>query len=146
MPRRAEAYKPSVVRHDAERRSVRVWSAACSTTLTTSSAPRSPRSSSARWFPHRDRWETSGIVDRNVFTSAGANGFLGIDVAEEYGGGGVTDFRFNVVIAEELQRADVNAAGLGITLHNDICLPVLHAPDQRRAEEALASRNRAPAN
>ena len=33
------------------------------------------------------------------------------------------DFRFNVVIAEELQRADVNAAGLGLTLHNDICLP-----------------------
>ena len=73
--------------------------------------------------PHRERWEESGIVDRDVFTSAGANGFLGIDVPEEFGGGGVADFRFNVVIAEELQRADVNAAGLGITLHNDVCLP-----------------------
>jgi alkylation response protein AidB-like acyl-CoA dehydrogenase len=73
--------------------------------------------------PLRERWESSGIVDRSLFTAAGANGFLGIDVPEEYGGGGVADFRFNVVIAEELQRADVNAAGLGITLHNDICLP-----------------------
>ncbi len=73
--------------------------------------------------PHRDRWEESGIVDRALFTDAGANGFLGIDVPEEYGGGGVADFRFNTVIAEELQRADVNAAGLGITLHNDVCLP-----------------------
>ena len=73
--------------------------------------------------PHRERWESSGIVDRSVFTAAGVNGFLGIDVPEEFGGGGVADFRFNVVIAEELQRADVNAAGLGITLHNDICLP-----------------------
>jgi long-chain-acyl-CoA dehydrogenase len=73
--------------------------------------------------PNRDRWESSGIVDRELFTAAGASGFLGIDVPEEYGGGGVADFRFNVVIAEELQRADVNAAGLGVTLHNDICLP-----------------------
>ena len=73
--------------------------------------------------PHRERWEECGIVDRALFTAAGANGFLGMDVPEEYGGGGVADFRFNVVIAEELQRADVNAAGLGITLHNDVCLP-----------------------
>jgi alkylation response protein AidB-like acyl-CoA dehydrogenase len=44
-------------------------------------------------------------------------------VPEEYGGGGVADYRYNVVIAEEIQRAGVNAAGLGWTLHNDICLP-----------------------
>ncbi len=84
--------------------------------------------------PHRVRWEQYGIVDRSVFSSAGANGFLGIDVPEEYGGGGVADFRFNVVIAEELQRADVNAAGLGITLHNDVCLPyfVHQANDEQK--------------
>ncbi len=73
--------------------------------------------------PHRNRWEEAGIVDRELFVSAGANGFIGIDVPEEYGGGGVKDFRFNQVIAEEIQRADVNAAGLGLTLHNDVCLP-----------------------
>jgi alkylation response protein AidB-like acyl-CoA dehydrogenase len=56
-----------------------------------------------------------------------------MDVPEEYGGGGVRDFRFNVVIAEELQRADVNAAGLGLTLHNDICLPYfLHLTDDEQ--------------
>src|SRR3546814_10905115 len=44
-------------------------------------------------------------------------------VPEDLGGGGVDDFRYNVVIAEEVQRADVGAAGLGWTLHNDICLP-----------------------
>ena len=73
--------------------------------------------------PNRDRWDEAGVVDRELFTAAGANGFLGMDVPEEYGGGGVTDFRFNQVIAEELQHADVNAAGLGLTLHNDVCLP-----------------------
>ena len=57
-----------------------------------------------------------GVVDRSLFAVAGANGFLGMEVPEEHGGGGVQDFRFNVVIAEELQRADVNSVGLGITL------------------------------
>ena len=73
--------------------------------------------------PNRERWDEAGVVDRRLFEAAGANGFLGMEVPEEYGGGGVADFRFNTVIAEELQRNDVNAAGLGLTLHNDVCLP-----------------------
>ena len=44
-------------------------------------------------------------------------------IPEEYGGGGVPDFRFNAVIGEEIMRAGAAAAGLGLTLHNDICLP-----------------------
>jgi alkylation response protein AidB-like acyl-CoA dehydrogenase len=85
--------------------------------------------------PENAKWEEQGIVDRSFFSSAGASGFLGIDVPEELGGGGVKDFRFNVVIAEELQRAGVNAAGLGLTLHNDISLPYfLHlADDEQKA-------------
>jgi alkylation response protein AidB-like acyl-CoA dehydrogenase len=73
--------------------------------------------------PHHDEWEKAGIVDRAMFKKAGALGFLGMAVPEEHGGGGVEDFRYNVVIAEEIQRAGVNASGLGWTLHNDICLP-----------------------
>jgi len=73
--------------------------------------------------PHHEAWEEAGIVDRTLFQKAGAQGFLGMAAPEEHGGGGVSDFRYNVVIAEEIQRAGVNAAGLGWTLHNDICLP-----------------------
>jgi long-chain-acyl-CoA dehydrogenase len=73
--------------------------------------------------PNVAAWDAAGVVDRSLFAVAGANGFLGMEVPEEHGGGGVKDFRFNVVIAEELQAADVNAIGLGLTLHNDICLP-----------------------
>ena len=92
----------------------------------------------ARDGPQRDRWESSGIVDRALFTAAGASGFLGMEAPEEYGGGGVKDFRFNVVIAEELQRADVNAAGLGLTLHNDICMPYfLHLTDDEQKQRWL---------
>jgi alkylation response protein AidB-like acyl-CoA dehydrogenase len=73
--------------------------------------------------PHNERWEQAGIVDRALFTAAGAHGFLGMAAPERYGGGGVDDFRYNLVIAEEVQRGGINAAGLGWTLHNDICLP-----------------------
>ena len=73
--------------------------------------------------PHHLEWEEAGIMPRDVFGAAGALGFLGMAIPDEYGGGGVDDFRYNLVISEELQRAGVGAAGLGITLHNDICLP-----------------------
>ena len=69
------------------------------------------------------RWEADGIVPRELFAAAGASGFLGMDVPEQYGGGGVEDFRYNLIIGEELQRSGTGGAGLGITLHNDICLP-----------------------
>jgi alkylation response protein AidB-like acyl-CoA dehydrogenase len=73
--------------------------------------------------PHVDQWSTAGITPRELFTTAGKQGLLGIDVPEEYGGGGVPDFRFNAVLGEELVRAPDAGAGLGIALHNDICVP-----------------------
>ncbi len=84
--------------------------------------------------PFHEEWEAAGIVDRSLFAKAGAQGFLAMAAPEEHGGGGVQDFRYNVVIAEEIQKAGVNAAGLGWTLHNDICLPyflTLCTDDQR---------------
>jgi alkylation response protein AidB-like acyl-CoA dehydrogenase len=68
-------------------------------------------------------WERTGIVPREVFARAGAGGFLGMAIPEAYGGAGAEDFRLNLVIGEETQRAGVGSFGLGITLHNDICLP-----------------------
>ena len=73
--------------------------------------------------PNYMEWERDGIAPREIFTKAGANGFLGMAVPEEYGGGGVDDFRFNQALAEQVAAAGVTAAGLGITLHNDTCLP-----------------------
>ncbi len=68
-------------------------------------------------------WEREGIVPREVFARAGRGGFLAMAVPERYGGAGVEDFRFNLLIGEEAQHAGVGSFGLGITLHNDICLP-----------------------
>jgi alkylation response protein AidB-like acyl-CoA dehydrogenase len=68
-------------------------------------------------------WEKAGIAPRSIFAEAGKFGFVGMAVPEQYGGGGSTDFRFNVVLAEELAAAGIGGAGLGITLHNDITTP-----------------------
>jgi alkylation response protein AidB-like acyl-CoA dehydrogenase len=79
-------------------------------------------------------WEREGITPHEVFTEAGKHGFLGMAIPEADGGGGVDDFRYNVVIGEEIQAAGVNGAGLGITLHNDICTPYFLTyctPEQR---------------
>jgi alkylation response protein AidB-like acyl-CoA dehydrogenase len=85
--------------------------------------------------PHHDAWDAAGIVPRDLFLTAGRSGFLGMDVPDEYGGGGVADFRFNTVIAEETMRAGVAGAGLGISLHNDICLPyfLAYCTDEQKA-------------
>ena len=73
--------------------------------------------------PHFAEWERNGIVPRELFASAGAKGFLCMQAPEEFGGGGIKDFRYNAIIGEELMYAGTGGAGLGITLHNDITLP-----------------------
>jgi alkylation response protein AidB-like acyl-CoA dehydrogenase len=73
--------------------------------------------------PHHLEWERRGAVPRELFLLAGSHGFLGMAAPEEYGGGGADDFRYNLVISEEIQAAGVAGSGLGLTLHNDICLP-----------------------
>jgi alkylation response protein AidB-like acyl-CoA dehydrogenase len=73
--------------------------------------------------PHHLDWERAGIVPRDLFRRAGDHGFLGMAAPVAHGGGGVDDFRFNLVMSEEIQRAGVAGSGLGLTLHNDICLP-----------------------
>jgi alkylation response protein AidB-like acyl-CoA dehydrogenase len=73
--------------------------------------------------PSHDAWEREGIVPRELFRRAAEKGMLAMAVPEEHGGLGIDDFRFNQVIVEELGYAGVGGAGLGLTLHNDICLP-----------------------
>jgi alkylation response protein AidB-like acyl-CoA dehydrogenase len=73
--------------------------------------------------PFREDWERAGIVDRDVWRRAGRAGLLGMDVDEQYGGGGQRDFRFNTVLVEEVVAS--GCAGLGFSLHNDVLAPYL---------------------
>jgi len=73
--------------------------------------------------PFHADWEKAGIVPRELWLEAGKQGLLGTDVPEEFGGGGVKDFRYNCVVAEEVTR--VGGSGVGFTLHNDVVAPYL---------------------
>jgi alkylation response protein AidB-like acyl-CoA dehydrogenase len=88
--------------------------------------------------PHIDEWERAGIVDRELFLKAGDAGFLGMAVPEDLGGGGVDDYRYNQVILEEIQLAGVGTPGMGIGLHDDVCLPYfLHGCNDEQKERWL---------
>jgi alkylation response protein AidB-like acyl-CoA dehydrogenase len=83
--------------------------------------------------PHAQAWEAAGIVDREVYRAAGKHGVIGFNVPDEFGGGGVSDFRFNAVVAEELAVAGPGTPAF--TLHNDIVAPYLvslSTPEQQQ--------------
>ena len=72
-------------------------------------------------YPHLDRWEAEGIVDREFWKAYGAAGLLCPQVPSEYGGLEL-DYRFNAVIGEELAYAGSSA---GVTLQSDITVDYL---------------------
>ena len=73
--------------------------------------------------PYHGEWEKQGCVSREVWRKAGEQGFLCMDVPEEYGGAGVKDFRYNTIIIEELAR--VGASGVGFGIHSDMVVPYI---------------------
>jgi alkylation response protein AidB-like acyl-CoA dehydrogenase len=86
-------------------------------------------------IPRHDQWEEEGIVPRQALRRAGEAGFLAIELPEELGGAEVDDFRFNVVIGEEIGYAAVLGFGIGMTVHNDVCVPYFaeYADEAQRA-------------
>ena len=73
--------------------------------------------------PYHAQWEKDGMVSRDVWRKAGTNGFLCMDAPEAYGGQGAADFRYNVIISEELIR--VGASGVGFGIHTDMVVPYI---------------------
>jgi alkylation response protein AidB-like acyl-CoA dehydrogenase len=75
--------------------------------------------------PHHEQWEADGIVSREAWTKAGAQGLLGLQLDEAYGGGGTDDFRYNAVVGEEMTKR--GTYGAAYTLFNDMIAPYLAA-------------------
>jgi alkylation response protein AidB-like acyl-CoA dehydrogenase len=71
--------------------------------------------------PHAERWRAQGMVDREIYLKAGANGLLCTWADEKYGGAGIDDFRFEQIIVEEnMRHGDV---GFYINLHSNLVAP-----------------------
>ncbi|OUR90182.1 acyl-CoA dehydrogenase [Gammaproteobacteria bacterium 42_54_T18] len=73
--------------------------------------------------PYTEDWIDDGIVSREAWLKAGENGFLAPFVDEEYGGLGLRDFRYSLIMIEEL--AMVGESGFAVGLHNDVIAPYL---------------------
>ena len=73
--------------------------------------------------PHHDQWERDGMVSRDLWLAAGRAGLLGIEIDEKYGGGGLQDYRYYLILGEELARTGMHGPGFGV--HNDIIGPYL---------------------
>lgn len=66
-------------------------------------------------------WEEAGLVPREVFTKIGALGVPGLQVPEEFGGGGANSFKYNAIVSEETARAGVSLGGLAV--HMNVVVP-----------------------
>jgi alkylation response protein AidB-like acyl-CoA dehydrogenase len=75
--------------------------------------------------PRYDQFIADRVIPRDVWIEAGKQGFLGLQVPEEFGGGGAgEDYRFTAVMAEEL--AAVSAAMSScLGIHADVVAPYL---------------------
>jgi alkylation response protein AidB-like acyl-CoA dehydrogenase len=85
--------------------------------------------------PHHEQWEKDGQVSREVWLKAGEQGLLGTAVPTEYGGGGMPDYRYNVVISEETTAAGIH--GPGFLLHNDVVYPYLELATEEQKQRWL---------
>jgi long-chain-acyl-CoA dehydrogenase len=74
--------------------------------------------------PRMEQFLEEKTIDRAAWLEAGKQGFLGLDVPEEYGGSSVGDYRFNAVFAEEISKVSASLSScLGI--HFDCAAPYL---------------------
>jgi acyl-CoA dehydrogenase len=76
--------------------------------------------------PYYATWEKAGIMPREVWSKLGENGYLCVDMPEEYGGYGVPT-NYSLMLVEEAARAGYGALSTGISVHSEITAPyVLH--------------------
>ncbi|MGA8256401.1 MAG: acyl-CoA dehydrogenase family protein [Nocardioides sp.] len=75
-------------------------------------------------IPNVEEYAENKAIPREFWLEAGKQGFLGLEIPEEYGGSGAGDYRFNAVAAEEMNK--VNAAlGSCWGIHADITAPYI---------------------
>jgi alkylation response protein AidB-like acyl-CoA dehydrogenase len=71
--------------------------------------------------PHAEEWEEQTFPD-SVFHRMGELGFLGLSVEERYGGQG-GDYYANLVLAEEITKANSGGLAMGVAVHTDMAMP-----------------------
>lgn len=74
--------------------------------------------------PNMEHYIENRLIDREAWYEAGKQGFLGLEVPDEYGGSFAGDYRFNTVAIEEMSKVSVGLNS-SLQIHADICAPYL---------------------
>ncbi len=69
--------------------------------------------------PKYEEWERAEMFPRELWNQLGEQGFLAVDIPEEYGGFG-SSYEFSMVVAEEFCRANFGGVGGPMIVHSDI--------------------------
>lgn len=75
--------------------------------------------------PHYLDWERAGGIDPAVFRTAAEAGVYALAVPEEFGGAGETDYRYRMVVNEEVARVGATSFGMTLGLQDDLVLSYL---------------------
>ena len=75
--------------------------------------------------PHVERWDAERMIDKSVFAKAAAAGIYGLRVPEEFGGAGETDYRYRLVVCEEVGRINASSFGMTLGLQDDLVFAYL---------------------
>jgi alkylation response protein AidB-like acyl-CoA dehydrogenase len=70
-------------------------------------------------------WDSQHWIDRGVFPRAAKAGIYGLQIGERYGGAGEDDYRYRMVVCEEVARISAFSFGLTISLQDDLVLHYL---------------------
>ncbi|KAA0120580.1 acyl-CoA dehydrogenase family protein [Mycolicibacterium sp. P9-22] len=75
--------------------------------------------------PHQHDWDRERWIDRSVFARAAKSGVYGLQIPEQYGGSGEPDYRYRMIVCEEVARINALSFGLTISLQDDLVLHYL---------------------
>ena len=75
--------------------------------------------------PHKDQWDDDRWIPREVFRAAAEAGLYGLQIPEEYGGSGVDDYRYRLVVGEEVARVNAISFSVTLGLQDDLFLAYL---------------------
>lgn len=82
--------------------------------------------------PNLPDWEAAGCIPRDFYTKTAALGINGLQVPEQYGGGGIDSFLFNTVVYEEIGYAAASLGGFQVHLNTVLPYFLEYANEEQR--------------
>lgn len=74
--------------------------------------------------PYYEQWEQDGLIPRKLWNNLGENGFLCVDVPEEYGGYGAP-IHYSLMLVQETAQAGFTSLAVAIGGQNELVSPYI---------------------